>query len=238
MINSGKIQKYVLYALGEIALVVIGILIALQINNWNLFRLERQVEKSTLLEIKESLETDILLLQNQTKTQSENWNKIKDLLNYLEENKLYEPSLDYLIVYPLKSNHISLNTSAFELLERRGIDMIINKPLQKALVSHFKYDQHNFLQRSEVWKDIHYQFTFFYEDFFEADISAKYTDEYILGSERLFPIDYNAFRSDPKLRTELKYRIHRTVREGALIAELIEKKKVLLEMVTNEIEKS
>ncbi|NNL82601.1 MAG: hypothetical protein HKP28_04370, partial [Winogradskyella sp.] len=35
MINQNKTKKYVLYAVGEIVLVVIGILIALQINNWN-----------------------------------------------------------------------------------------------------------------------------------------------------------------------------------------------------------
>ncbi len=35
LINSGNARKYTLYAIGEIALVVIGILIALQLNNWN-----------------------------------------------------------------------------------------------------------------------------------------------------------------------------------------------------------
>ena len=35
LINSGHMRKYTIYAVGEIALVVIGILIALQINNWN-----------------------------------------------------------------------------------------------------------------------------------------------------------------------------------------------------------
>lgn len=35
MINENRVNKYLLYAIGEIILVVIGILIALQINNWN-----------------------------------------------------------------------------------------------------------------------------------------------------------------------------------------------------------
>ena len=35
MLAENKFSKYVVYALGEITLVVIGILIALQINNWN-----------------------------------------------------------------------------------------------------------------------------------------------------------------------------------------------------------
>ena len=35
LLNEGKTSKYLKYAIGEIVLVVIGILIALQINNWN-----------------------------------------------------------------------------------------------------------------------------------------------------------------------------------------------------------
>ena len=35
LLNEGKTSKYLKYAIGEIILVVIGILIALQINNWN-----------------------------------------------------------------------------------------------------------------------------------------------------------------------------------------------------------
>ena len=35
LLSEGKTSKYLKYAIGEIVLVVIGILIALQINNWN-----------------------------------------------------------------------------------------------------------------------------------------------------------------------------------------------------------
>jgi len=44
LIESGSTRKYLLYAIGEIALVVIGILIALQINNWNTSRIEKKEE--------------------------------------------------------------------------------------------------------------------------------------------------------------------------------------------------
>lgn len=48
MLEYGSARKYILYAIGEIALVVIGILIALQINNWNQDRLDRQKEKAVI----------------------------------------------------------------------------------------------------------------------------------------------------------------------------------------------
>ena len=42
---ENKTGKYFKYAIGEIVLVVIGILIALQINNWNQNRIDRNEEK-------------------------------------------------------------------------------------------------------------------------------------------------------------------------------------------------
>ena len=54
LIGENKTGRYLKYAIGEIILVVIGILIALQINNWNSNRMDRLKEK----EILSSLSTD------------------------------------------------------------------------------------------------------------------------------------------------------------------------------------
>jgi len=48
LLGAGQARRYLLYAIGEIALVVIGILIALQINNWNEDRKLRNLEQSYL----------------------------------------------------------------------------------------------------------------------------------------------------------------------------------------------
>ena len=48
LIDSGSLAKYLLYAIGEILLVVIGILIALQVNNWNQERLESEQQAKTV----------------------------------------------------------------------------------------------------------------------------------------------------------------------------------------------
>ena len=56
LINSGATRKYLLYAVGEIALVVIGILIALQVNNLNENRKARDYEKKSLIKLKEEFQ--------------------------------------------------------------------------------------------------------------------------------------------------------------------------------------
>ena len=51
--RAGKFNKYLLYAVGEIALVMIGILLALQVNNWNEERKNRKIELEVLIELNE-----------------------------------------------------------------------------------------------------------------------------------------------------------------------------------------
>ncbi|MGB6037693.1 MAG: DUF6090 family protein [Cryomorphaceae bacterium] len=55
MIKENRVSKYMLYAIGEIVLVVIGILIALQINNWNEDRKIRKSEQEILTNLKSEL---------------------------------------------------------------------------------------------------------------------------------------------------------------------------------------
>jgi len=51
LLRENQFSKYLLYAIGEILLVVIGILIALQINNWNETRKSKKVELKILQEL-------------------------------------------------------------------------------------------------------------------------------------------------------------------------------------------
>ena len=53
LLTENRVSRYFLYALGEILLVVIGILIALQINNWNNYRDDREEEQVLLHNLKQ-----------------------------------------------------------------------------------------------------------------------------------------------------------------------------------------
>ena len=60
LIIENKTSKYFKYAIGEIILVVIGILIALQINNWNEEHTERNIEKAYMNNLLEDLKEDLI----------------------------------------------------------------------------------------------------------------------------------------------------------------------------------
>lgn len=59
LIGTGETKKYLLYAIGEILIVVIGILFALQLNNWNSSRIKRQDEVKSYLNIKRQIIEDV-----------------------------------------------------------------------------------------------------------------------------------------------------------------------------------
>ena len=62
LLGSGQARKYLLYAIGEIALVVIGILIALQINKWNENRKKEKLKDSYKVSLINDLSKDTLML--------------------------------------------------------------------------------------------------------------------------------------------------------------------------------
>jgi hypothetical protein len=77
-------RKYTLYAVGEIALVVIGILIALQINNWNENRKETEIEQKLLLSLQREISTNIADLERTISRHTNSSELNKELLKHKE----------------------------------------------------------------------------------------------------------------------------------------------------------
>jgi len=65
LLMENNIQKYFLYALGEIFLVVVGILLALQIDNWNDERIQRNEEKILISNLKDEFQENLLSLDDE-----------------------------------------------------------------------------------------------------------------------------------------------------------------------------
>ncbi len=85
LLTDNKFSKYLLYAIGEILLVVIGILIALQIDNWNEERKLRREEQTLLRQLKEEYLTNLEQLDSKISTRLVLLNSSKDLLGYFDD---------------------------------------------------------------------------------------------------------------------------------------------------------
>ena len=103
--ETGKTGKYFKYAIGEIILVVIGILIALSINNWNESRKQDVTEKEFITGILNDLKQDKAYIELVIKIADKKQNTYKHISNNLSE--LYKTNRKYLSIILEKDRDFS-----------------------------------------------------------------------------------------------------------------------------------
>ncbi|MGB5383712.1 MAG: DUF6090 family protein, partial [Lutimonas sp.] len=86
--DENRIVKYWRYALGEIVLVVIGILIALQINNWNAKRIENKQEQKILKILQSVFTFNAIDLQSNIDKSTLTKSKIDILLFFIDHPEI------------------------------------------------------------------------------------------------------------------------------------------------------
>ena len=95
-ITNKKFSNYLVYAIGEIFLIVMGILIALQINNWNNKKVDRQNELKTYLNIQNQVREDM-----------------KALTEVIEYNNMYLGQYERANQYIVADNRNAIDTLAY-----------------------------------------------------------------------------------------------------------------------------
>ncbi|MBO6881385.1 hypothetical protein [Winogradskyella sp.] len=136
LINENRTKKYLLYAVGEIILVVIGILIALQINNWNQNRINRIAEKDIIRKLnkdfkinKKAIEENLLRLENQMDA-----NKILMTLIGASDEELSVHNLDSLFSVSMGDSDIAFADNTLNnLIQTDRLTLIQNEALSDLL---------------------------------------------------------------------------------------------------------
>lgn len=149
LLNEGKTTRYFKYAIGEIILVVIGILIALQINNWNEQRKERRVEINILNEIYDNLNVDRTNLQ--FKIDETNSFKLANLkvLEHLENKTPLNDSLHFYYTRLNAYGSFRAVTAGYENLKSKGVDLIQNDLLRSSILQLYDYEYFHFVEDVE-----------------------------------------------------------------------------------------
>ena len=137
--DENKFFKYSRYAIGEIILVVIGILIALSINNWNEERKERSIEKRMLEELIENLDFNTEILKNWINANRKNDRSSEIIISALEDKLPHHDSLNNHFAKSLNIRKIGLLSEVgYESLKNVGLEIIQNKQLKKNIVGLFE----------------------------------------------------------------------------------------------------
>jgi len=130
LIDEGNLKWYLVYAIGEVLLVVIGILIALQINNWNESRKEADFEYKILKEMHNSLLKNIEIVNRSIFFNQEAKTSCKIILNQFQENPTYQDSLDIHFARSLFWFKVSANYSAYKTAESHGLQIFKNDSIR------------------------------------------------------------------------------------------------------------
>lgn len=178
LLSESKLKKYLVYAIGEILLVVFGILIALQVNNWNEDRKNRETEEKVLLAILNNLQEDALTMQKATE---------RFRLTMANIDRLFQP-------IPIPDDSL-----AFISTRADGISQFI--PITTAFDRSMSSGEFQLIQEDSIAQIIQRLYAFEYKTLEDSDKTLMYIQEKIYAMTPR----YDAFDLKPAERKEGLY---------------------------------
>jgi hypothetical protein len=219
LLTENKLSMYLLYAFGEIVLVVIGILIALSLNNWNENRKNRISESEYYCKILADFELDrknIAQLQKQSEYKIEVSKKL--LLDLNDKNK----DLSYLnnaYIQALRTDlFVPSKVTITDIISSGKLNLLTNDALKNSLIRYYT-ELDKYLYQLEINNSRSLDKAFAYDD--NIQFGYQFTDylEKLLGSEILktLPTYYWQLDSNSKIykqfQNDLVFFVGMSVRE-------------------------
>ncbi len=196
--EKNKTGKYLKYAIGEIVLVVIGILIALSINNWNQEGKAHKFENKLLTELRQTIIYDYSSIERILEGNQVSKISCQTILTHFENKLPYHDSLNQ---HFWKANwwwQLNLRHTAFENAKSYGLHFIKDDSLRSLLT-------HVYENNVEYMDDQDGRFALYQYNVVEPYIINLF-ESTNLHSE-MIPLDYDMLRIDQKYRTILKTNI-------------------------------
>ena len=152
LFNGGSTRKYLLYAAGEVLLVMVGILLALQVNNWNESRKQNIEELSLLKELKSELEYSMKELEITIVDNKQMLRGYRLIYDHLINDKPYVPILDSAFAYLDIWAQPYLSTLTYETIKNKGIDIIQNDSLKRHINEVYNLDIQSLVEDMIKWE--------------------------------------------------------------------------------------
>jgi len=127
LVSENKFSRYLLYAIGEIALVMIGILLALQVNNWNEFQKLKIQELNLIKQLLEDAKADSVFFESRITFQKSrdtifnNFLKLHKQIAVDSISKLAVTDDPFFFRLAYQSNLINNNPKAYDLISNNNI---------------------------------------------------------------------------------------------------------------------
>lgn len=146
LLGENKFAQYLSYAIGEIILVVVGILIALALNNWNQDRKRQVLEVDILKEIREDLLYSAEDMERGLDAHLRSLRMTVDLRNQLLSRAPLNDSTTKLLWFAGKSHQFIPRNSGYEALKSAGFDVLQNDSLRRDITYQYERRHANVIQ--------------------------------------------------------------------------------------------
>lgn len=146
MADDNKVLKYTRYAIGEIVLVVIGILIALQINNWNQNQKDLKKEQQIIASLHKEFIQNKEINQALLKSVQESTDACNTLLNISLIGESHEKAkhMDSLIYWAIEYQPFIPNNNTYtEILNTGEIELLNNEMIKNAIFEYYREVENN-----------------------------------------------------------------------------------------------
>ncbi len=217
------------YAIGEIVLVVIGILIALQINMWNEERKSRHMEFVTLTELKKNIEADLTELEDMSTQINKRLESIKIILKSISNNNSYHDSLNAHFGLAIIYDEMSFHTGAYESLKSSGIQLINDELLRFEIGNYYDF----FVKDMEGgFKEIRDDFYNYMLSYLRHDFKYYHSD-----SQMAEPRDFETLKLNETFIVSLGVFQDVNAMNQRTLQKTLDASNILLEMINVRLEK-
>lgn len=221
LLAEGKMAKYLKYAIGEILLVMIGILLALQVNNWNQNRKDRIEEQLLLKQLQTEFKSNLGQLDEKIAIREEIMNSASNLLSYIDyPETVVKDSINRDIA--LTIGYTTFDPIVTDLANSGGLKLLTNNSL-KQLLSYWTSEIIQVTESEQTWYNYrnniylpyliqHYQLRTARDELIKTDYLKKYQsdkeiDSYLyrmggIGSSK-YPEDIDHLLSEPDFEDHL-----------------------------------
>jgi len=185
LLADGNLKRYLIYAVGEIILIVTGILLALQINNWNEANKSNRKEQIFLQKLHEELISNASILKKDIAYNEQMIDRIEYILQHFHNDLTCSDSFAHLLPMMTWTYQLTLVSSAFESLKSSGFDIIKSNQLKLKIIALFDHEYSSATQWiNELSIEKHREFRAVFIGFPRGDIAHNY--EVILADDRLY----------------------------------------------------
>ena len=174
LLTENKFSRYLLYAIGEIILVVLGILIALQINNWNENRKKQKLKVSYEISLMNDLSSDTLMLGRLIE---ENYKTLKSL--EMQQRRFLGPETPIDTLMKIARNEFDPNFNVRFKYNRNTINTLI----ASGNIDLFNKEFNEVLMSLISLQDTERENSKFYSEVYTSKIS-RYSDDYPVSGHK------------------------------------------------------